>query len=97
MGGRRPAECALLRVPCACMPSDARLLCPLLRPCCVQVDEEASIRANTTVLLGNLADHLSGEPDLSIYLSIYLYIYIYIYLSLPSRLRVRAARVPALR
>jgi hypothetical protein len=27
---------------------------------CVQVDEEASIRANTTVLLGNLANHLSG-------------------------------------
>lgn len=25
-----------------------------------QVDDEASIRANTTVLLGNLANHLSG-------------------------------------
>lgn len=26
---------------------------------CVQVDEEAPIRANTTILLGNLAPHLS--------------------------------------
>lgn len=29
-------------------------------PFLLQVDEEASIRANTTVLLGNLADNLSG-------------------------------------
>lgn len=37
--------------------------CPLCLPLCphFQVDEEASIRANTTVLLGNLASHLSGE------------------------------------
>jgi hypothetical protein len=33
----------------------------VLPHCPPQVDEEASIRANTTVLLGNLADHLSGE------------------------------------
>lgn len=36
---------------------------PRLVPCPGQVDEEASIRANTTVLLGNLASHLSGELD----------------------------------
>lgn len=27
--------------------------------CCVQVDEEPAIRANTTILLGNLASYLS--------------------------------------
>ena len=35
-------------------------LLPAGSPCSPQVDEEASIRANTTVLLGNLANNLSG-------------------------------------